>query len=98
MAANIYRTFTSGFSLKRGRIDSISHTISPHAPFRNYEDIRQHWKVTVSTLLRLITCQYQINCVFFSSNLSTVLMLFLRHFPSQNVRIFFVVWLSVTGR
>lgn len=64
MAANIYRTFTSGFSLKRGRIDSISHTISPHAPFRNYEDIRQHWKVTYGYRLPVDECHLFFNICF----------------------------------
>ncbi|XP_057290709.1 uncharacterized protein LOC130613372 isoform X2 [Hydractinia symbiolongicarpus] len=51
-------------SLKRGRIDSISHTIPRHAPFRNYEDIRQHWKVTYGYRLPVDECHLFFNICF----------------------------------
>ena len=40
------------FSLKKGRIFSITHTIPEDSPFASYEDLRKHWKLMVGAQRR----------------------------------------------
>lgn len=35
-------------SLKKGRIVNVWNTIPPNCPYKNYKEIRRHWKNAVS--------------------------------------------------
>jgi len=38
------------FSLKKGRIFSITHQLPENCPFASYDELRKHWKLMVSRL------------------------------------------------
>ena len=43
--------FLQMYSLKVGKVHSITHDIPLNAPFRSYDDMRQHWKIMVMSIL-----------------------------------------------
>ena len=49
------------YSMKRGRIVSVSHDIPEESPFKTYRDLKRHWKNTVNNtkylhILLLLMC------------------------------------------
>lgn len=51
------------FSFKRGLAVFVTNRIPSNSPFKNYEEIRRHWKNTVSSIVR--------TCAFFKNQLPT---------------------------
>ena len=46
----LYHDFFKFFSLKKGRIFSITHQLPENCPFASYDELRKHWKLMVSRL------------------------------------------------
>lgn len=46
----LHHAFFKFFSLKQGRIFSITHQLPQNCPFASYDELRKHWKLMVSRI------------------------------------------------
>ncbi|XP_065676550.1 uncharacterized protein LOC105844100 isoform X5 [Hydra vulgaris] len=58
-------------SLKEGKVHSITHEIPSNAPFKSYDEIKQHWKVMYGYRLPSGSCNMYFNVKFFGSTIFT---------------------------
>ncbi|XP_047129567.1 uncharacterized protein LOC105844100 isoform X1 [Hydra vulgaris] len=58
-------------SLKEGKVHSITHEIPLNAPFKSYDEMKQHWKVMYGYRLPSGSCNMYFNVKFFGSTIFT---------------------------
>lgn len=78
------------FSLKKGRIFSITHNLPEECPFASYEDLRKHWKLMVGVPLRFLELSF---CVekWWQVTSGSFIFICRCYFP------FYTVWIQTTG-
>lgn len=90
------------FSLKKGRIFSITHHLPEECPFASYEDLRKHWKLMVGVPLRFLELPFYVEKWWQVASVSFIFILLLLIFFLRSMdtdyqlrKMFFTTYISI---